>query len=191
MTKPKVVLTLPPPLSNMTARVVESGAEWVISGAMGFREGGMLRGVGIVNLDAKGRLAIPARHRERLRDLGGDRLIVTVDRDRCLLAYPEPEWELIERKLAALPAFDPAARAIQRLYIGNAQEVDIDAQGRILLPQSLRDFAALDKRVACVGQGGKLELWDESAWNARMAAALEDTDLGELASAAGLGSLTL
>lgn len=151
----------------------------------------MFRGVSIVNLDAKGRLAIPSRQRERLQAICDSHLVVTVDRDRCLLLYPEPEWEVIERKFAALPALDPTARALQRLYVGNAQEVDIDTQGRILLPQHLRDFAALDKRVAFVGQGIKFELWDEAAWQARNEAALSDAAIGELALTAGLGSLTL
>ncbi len=151
----------------------------------------MFRGSFTVNLDAKGRLAIPAKYRERLQLLCDSRLVATVDRDRCLLLYPEPEWEVIEHKLAALPAFDDTARAIQRLYIGNAQDVEIDAQGRILLPQYLREFASLDKRVVVVGQGAKFEIWDELAWNERNERALNDKGIGELASAAGLGSLTL
>ena len=151
----------------------------------------MFRGVSIVSLDAKGRLAIPSRQRDRLQVLCESHLVMTVDRDRCLLLYPEPEWEVIERQFAALPALNPTARSLQRLYVGNAQEVDIDAQGRILVPQHLRDFASLDKRVAFVGQGIKFELWDEAAWNARNEAALNDAAIGALALAAGLGSLTL
>ena len=151
----------------------------------------MFRGVSIVNLDTKGRLAIPSRHRDRLEEMCDSHLVVTVDRDRCLLLYPEPEWEGIERKFIGLPALDPTARALQRLYVGNAQEVDIDAQGRILLPQHLRDFASLDKRGAFVGQGNKFELWDEQAWNERNEAALNDAAIGDLAMKAGLGSLTL
>lgn len=151
----------------------------------------MYRGVSIVNLDAKGRLAIPSKHRDRLQESCASRLVMTVDRDRCLLLYPEPEWEVIERKFAALPALDPTARSLQRLYVGNAQDVDIDAQGRILVPQHLRDFASLDKRVAFVGQGIKFELWDEAAWHARNEAALNDSVISELALTAGLGSFTL
>ncbi|MBK1654576.1 division/cell wall cluster transcriptional repressor MraZ [Allochromatium vinosum] len=151
----------------------------------------MFRGVTIVNLDSKGRLAIPSRHRERLEAMSGTRLVVTVDRDRCLLLYPESEWDIIERKFAALPALDPTARALQRLYVGNAQEVDIDAQGRILLPVHLREFASLDKRVAFVGLGVKFEIWDESAWCARTEAALNDLAIAELATESGFGSLTL
>lgn len=151
----------------------------------------MFRGVSIVNLDAKGRLAIPSKHRDRLQEMCDSHLVVTVDRDRCLLLYPEPEWEVIERKFSALPALDPTARSLQRLYVGNAQEVDVDAQGRILLPQYLREFASLEKRVAFVGQGIKFELWDEQAWHARNEAALNDAAIGDLALEAGLGSLTL
>lgn len=151
----------------------------------------MFRGSFTVNLDAKGRLAIPAKYRERLQSTCESRLVVTLDRDRCLLLYPEPEWEVIERKLAALPSFEMQSRKIQRLYVGNAHDVEIDAQGRILLPQKLREFASLDKRVVVVGQGAKFEIWDELAWDQRNEAALNDEGIGELASAAGLGSLTL
>ena len=141
----------------------------------------MFRGVTILNLDAKGRLAIPSRHRERLETLSGKRLIV----------QPEAEWDIIERQFASLPALDPTARALQRLYVGNAQEVDIDVQGRILLPGHLREFASLDKRVAFVGQGVKFEIWDESAWHIRTEAALNDLAITELARESGLGALTL
>lgn len=151
----------------------------------------MFRGVCILNLDAKGRLAVPAKQRERIAAVGDEHLVITVDRDRCLLLYPESEWLRIERKLRDLPAFDPPSRAIQRLYIGNAQEVDMDAQGRILIPRYLREFAALDQRVAFVGQGAKFELWDEDAWHARTAAALNSAALGELAATTGLGHLSL
>lgn len=151
----------------------------------------MFRGSFTVNLDAKGRLAIPAKYRERLQSICESRLVVTLDRDRCLLLYPEPEWEVIERKLAALPSFEVQSRKIQRLYVGNAHDVEIDAQGRILLPQKLREFASLDKRVVVVGQGAKFEIWDEQAWDQRNEAALNDEGVGELAFAAGLGTLTL
>jgi MraZ protein len=151
----------------------------------------VFRGSFTVNLDAKGRLAIPAKYRERLQSICESRLVVTLDRDRCLLLYPEPEWEVIERKLAALPSFEVQSRKIQRLYVGNAHDVEIDAQGRILLPQKLREFASLDKRVVVVGQGAKFEIWDEQAWDQRNEAALNDDGVGELAFAAGLGTLTL
>jgi MraZ protein len=137
----------------------------------------VFRGVSFLNLDAKGRLAIPARHREHLQSCCDSRLVITVDRDRCLLIYPEPTWLEIERKLDQLPSFDEQARRLQRLYIGHAQEVDMDAQGRVLLPPALRLFASLDKRVALVGQGKKLELWDADTWNGNCDEWLTKADL--------------
>ncbi len=151
----------------------------------------MFRGVSFLNLDAKGRLAIPARYRERLQSCCESHLVITVDRDRCLLIYPEPTWVEIERKLDQLPSFNEGARKLQRLYIGHAQEVDMDGQGRVLLPPGLRRFAALDKRVALVGQGKKFELWDEETWNGRCDEWLNDSDLSQLDSAADIASLSI
>jgi MraZ protein len=140
----------------------------------------LFRGVSSLNLDAKGRFAIPTRYRERLQDSCASRLVITVDKDRCLLIYPQPIWLEIEEKLKQLPSFDEAARNLQRLYIGNAHDIDMDGQGRVLLPQELRRFANLDKKVALVGQINKFELWDEDTWNARQDAWLEKIDLNAL-----------
>jgi len=108
---------------------------------------------------------MPARYRERLLESCGGRLVVTVDRDHCLLVYPLPEWEIIEAKLNELPSLNNQARLLQRLLIGHATELDMDAQGRILLPTMLRDFAGLKKKAVLIGQGKKLEIWDEETWN--------------------------
>lgn len=151
----------------------------------------MFRGVSNLSLDAKGRLAIPARYRERLQSCCASRIVITVDRDHCLLIYPEPTWIEIERKLQQLPSFNPAARTLQRLYIGHAHETEIDAQGRVLLPPELRRFASLDKRVALVGQGNKFELWDEDTWNSRCEEWLNDADLSQLESAPDLATLSI
>lgn len=107
---------------------------------------------------------MPARYRERLLEGCGGRLVVTVDQDHCLLVYPLPEWEVIENKLIALPSLNKQARLLQRLLIGHATELDMDAQGRILLPAMLRDFAGLKKKAVIIGQGKKLEIWDEDTW---------------------------
>lgn len=125
----------------------------------------MFRGVNVLSLDAKGRLALPARYREPLQDSTGGRLVITVDRDHCLLLYPLDEWEEIERKLVRLPSLNKQARSLQRLLIGHATEVELDAQGRILVPSPLRRFASLDKRVVLIGQGNKFEIWDEQRWD--------------------------
>ncbi len=143
------------------------------------------RGINNVALDAKGRMAMPARYRERLLESCGGRLIVTVDRDHCLLVYPLPEWEIIEAKLIKLPALNKQARLLQRLYIGHATELEMDAQGRILLPAMLRDYASLTKKTVLIGQGRKFEIWDESVWNESQEMWVEavQADGGELPSA--------
>jgi MraZ protein len=123
------------------------------------------RGINNIAVDAKGRMAMPARYRERLLESCGGRLVVTVDRDHCLLVYPLPEWEVIESKLIELPSLNKQARLLQRLLIGHATELEMDAQGRILLPAVLRDFAGLKKKAVLIGQGKKLEIWDEDTWN--------------------------
>ncbi len=107
---------------------------------------------------------MPARYRERLLEACGGRLIVTVDQDHCLLVYPLPEWEIIETKLNELPSLNKTARLLQRLLIGHATELEMDAQGRILLPAVLRDFAGITKKAVLIGQGKKLEIWDEDTW---------------------------
>jgi MraZ protein len=123
------------------------------------------RGINNIAVDAKGRMAMPARYRERLLECCGGRLVVTVDRDHCLLVYPLPEWEVIESKLIELPSLNKQARLLQRLLIGHATELEMDAQGRILLPAVLRDFAGLKKKAVLIGQGKKLEIWDEDTWS--------------------------
>ncbi len=142
----------------------------------------MFRGVNTLNLDAKGRFAIPTRYRERLKDCCASQLVITVDpNDHCLLIYPNPEWQEIERTVMKLPSFNKAARRLQRLLVGHATEVDMDAQGRVLLPPPLREFAQMDKHAVLIGQGNKFELWDEVRWNEQredwLGADLEELDL--------------
>jgi len=108
---------------------------------------------------------MPSRYRDRLLEACGGRLVVTVDPDHCLLVYPLPEWEIIEAKLVELPALNKQARLLQRLLIGHATECEMDGQGRILLPTTLRDFANLAKKIVLIGQGKKFEIWDETTWN--------------------------
>jgi MraZ protein len=127
----------------------------------------MFRGASKVTLDAKGRLAIPSRYRERIVSRADGHLVATVDRDYCLLIYPLPDWEELEEKLVKLPSNNPQARRLQRLMVGYATELDMDGNGRILLPRELRDFAGLARQVMLIGQGNKFELWDEERWNTR------------------------
>ncbi|OOZ37306.1 division/cell wall cluster transcriptional repressor MraZ [Solemya velesiana gill symbiont] len=151
----------------------------------------MFRGVNRLNLDAKGRLAIPTRFRDRLRDCCASELVITVDTDHCLLIYPLPEWQEIERKLMNLPSFNKAARRLQRLLVGHATEVEMDAQGRVLLPPPLRDFAGLNKHAVLIGQGNKFELWDEERWNGQRDEWLEEADLESLELPADLETLSI
>lgn len=126
----------------------------------------MFRGVNTLALDTKGRMALPTRYRERVLELSQGKLVVTIDTDeRCLLLYSLPDWEQIERKLDALPSFNAQARRIQRLLMGHATDVEMDGNGRVLLPPPLREYAGLDKHVVLIGQGKKFELWDEQLWN--------------------------
>ncbi len=128
----------------------------------------MFRGVHNINLDAKGRMAIPARYRQLLQESNSGSLVVTIDTEEaCLMVYPLTEWEPIQAKLEALPSFNPAARRIQRLIIGHATDIDMDANGRLLLPAPLREYAGLDKKMIMMGQGKKFELWDEDHWSER------------------------
>ncbi len=131
----------------------------------------MFRGVTALVLDAKGRLAIPAKHRDALAGTAGQ-LVLTADPSRCLLLYPRAAWEPIQAQLMALSSFDARIRSLQRLLVGHADDVEVDAAGRILVPPELRRYASLDKRVVLVGQGRKLELWDEAQWEVQTAQAI-------------------
>jgi MraZ protein len=142
----------------------------------------MFRGASKVTLDAKGRMAIPTRYRARLEERCDNQLVVTVDRDYCLLVYPLPEWEEIERRLVRLPTLNRQARRLQRLMVGYATEVELDGHGRILLSRELREFAGLERQAMLIGQGNRFELWDETRWTERRDAWLEE----ESADAGGL-----
>ncbi|GGM04639.1 division/cell wall cluster transcriptional repressor MraZ [Pseudomonas asuensis] len=126
----------------------------------------MFRGANAISLDAKGRLTMPSRYRDELLERCAGQLIVTIDAiDTCLCVYPLPEWEIIESKLRELPSLREETRRLQRLLIGNAVDLELDGNGRFLVPPRLRDYARLDKRAVLVGQLNKFQLWDEGAWN--------------------------
>jgi MraZ protein len=127
----------------------------------------MFRGANKLTLDAKGRMVMPTRYRERLQELCGGKLVVTVDKDQCLLIYPLPDWEEIERKLMRLPTLNPRARSLQRLMVGHATDLELDGHGRVLLPPKLREFGLLTRDAMLIGQGSRFELWDEARWDER------------------------
>jgi MraZ protein len=126
-----------------------------------------------------------------LRESCASELVITVDTDRCLLIYPLPEWQVIEQKLMRLPSYNKAARRLQRLLVGHATEVEMDGQGRVLLPPPLREFAGLTKHAVMIGQGNKFELWDEQRWNEQRDGWLEEADLSELDLPADLETLSI
>jgi MraZ protein len=137
----------------------------------------VFRGANQVTLDAKGRMVMPTRYRDRLIERSNGRLVVTVDRDKCLLLYPLPDWEEIERKLMRLPTLNPAARTLQRLMVGHATDLELDGHGRVLLPAELRTFAGLTRAAVLLGQGNRFELWDEAQWTQRRDEWLKNEEL--------------
>jgi MraZ protein len=142
------------------------------------------RGVSNLSLDAKGRIVLPARYREPLAEICQSQLIITIDTEQpCLLIYPLNEWELIEEKIEALSSFNPTTRRIQRLLIGHATDVEVDANGRMMVATPLREFAQLGKKVVMIGQGKKFELWDEATWNKCRDEWVNDKNNGELPAA--------
>ena len=120
-------------------------------------------------------MALPTRHREVLLLASEGKLVVTIDmREPCLLLYPLSEWEVVQRKLEALSNINRNARTLQRLLIGHATDLELDSAGRVLLPNLLREYAELNKKMVVEGQGNKLELWADDLWRARLKDWLEE-----------------
>jgi MraZ protein len=128
----------------------------------------MFRGATSLNLDAKGRLTLPTKHREAMALECSGNLVLTAHPHRCLLIYPQPAWEPIQAKMTALSSFDKQSSGLQRLLVGFAEDVVLDSAGRLLVSPELRDFAGLGKEVMLVGQGSHFELWGKEAWRAQL-----------------------
>jgi len=126
----------------------------------------MFRGANQLTIDAKGRMVMPTRYRDRLQEMCAGKLVVTVDKQQFLLIYPLPDWEEIERKIMRLPSTNPEIRLLQQVMVGQATDLELDGHGRLLLPPNLREFAKLTRDAVLVGQGVRFELWDEARWNA-------------------------
>lgn len=137
----------------------------------------MFRGATSLNLDAKGRLAVPSRHRDALMSQSAGRLVLTAHPHGCLLLYPQPAWEPIQAKLTSLSSFNKQSSALQRLLVGHAEDIEMDGAGRLLVSPTLREFAKLDKQTMLVGQGSHFELWNMEAWKAQLAGVMGDDDL--------------
>jgi MraZ protein len=134
----------------------------------------LFRGRRLVNIDDKGRLAIPTRYRDELQECCEGQMVVTVSvnercvgENGCLWLYPLPEWEKLEHTISKLPTLNKMAGKLRRFVIGNASECEMDGQGRLLLPEKLRIFAKLEKKVELVSQLNKFEIWNEEAWAAK------------------------
>lgn len=127
----------------------------------------MFQGATALNLDAKGRMAIPARHRAEASPLAAGSVVVTAHPHRCLMLYPQDAWTPIREKILATPSLDPQAAMLRRLLVGFAVDMEIDSAGRLLIAPELRGFAELDKSVWLVGQGNHFEIWSDTGWKAQ------------------------
>ena len=136
--------------------------------------GAAFHGAAVITLDAKGRVAIPTRHRETLME-GAKTLVLTAHPDGCVLLYPESAWEPVRARVDTFPAFQPQASWWKRLLLGFEEHVAPDGSGRILLSPALRLHAKLEREAMMVGQGRYFELWDSAVWSAKLAQALPGT----------------
>ncbi|HAD10291.1 MAG TPA: cell division/cell wall cluster transcriptional repressor MraZ [Porticoccaceae bacterium] len=132
----------------------------------------MFRGSSEINVDAKGRMAMPARYRELLEEHCDGKVVITVGADlnmgvgdKYLFIYPRPRWQEVETEVLDLASFDSFAQRLRQFFVGHARDVELDGSGRILIPPELRDYALLEKKVTLVGQIDRFELWDTGAWN--------------------------
>jgi MraZ protein len=133
--------------------------------------GAAFHGAAVITLDAKGRIAIPTRHRDALLE-DGRSLVLTAHPEGCVLIYPAPAWEPVRDKVEAFPSFHPQASWWKRLLLGFEEHVSVDGTGRILLPPALRMHAKLERDAMMVGQGHYFELWDSGIWSAKLGHAL-------------------
>ena len=142
----------------------------------------MFFGETAINLDAKGRLAVPMRYREALVEQCGNRLVLTYSAfdSGSLWLQPEHTWERVRDDVMALPSFNANHRSLQRRLVGSATAVEPDGSGRILLPPSLRQVAGLEKRVVMLGMGNRFEIWNENTLNTKRVE--EESNLDEQAS---------
>lgn len=124
----------------------------------------MFQGAAALSLDAKGRLAIPARYRDALANACENQLVITAHPHRCLLVYPLPAWQPIREKVLAAPSLEQKSALLKRLLVGFARDEEMDSAGRVLIAPELRQFAQLDKQVWLVGQGNHFELWSDAGW---------------------------
>ena len=124
-----------------------------------------------MNLDAKGRLSVPTRHRDALVQAAGGQLTITLNPDGCLMVFPRPEWESFRERIVSLPV---SAQWWKRVYLGNAQDVEMDGTGRVLVAPELRQAAKLSRSVLLLGMGNHFELWDKAIYEQEQARAMQE-----------------
>jgi len=129
----------------------------------------LFQGASALNLDAKGRMSVPTRHRDALLLQGEGRVTLTKHPDGCLLLFPRPEWEAFRTRIAQLPM---DAHWWRRIFLGNAAEIDLDSAGRILISPELRSAANLDREIILLGMGSHLEIWDANTYASKEQAAI-------------------
>ena len=142
----------------------------------------MFFGETAINLDVKGRLAIPMRYRDMIQEQSGGQLVLTYSAfdSGALYLYPEQEWERVRDEVTGLSTFNPGHRSLQRRLVGSASAVEPDGNGRIQIPQTLRQVAGLEKRVVLLGMGIRFEIWNETVLNQKRVE--EERSLDEAAS---------
>ena len=129
----------------------------------------VFQGASALNLDAKGRMSVPAKHRDALLVQGEGRVTLTKHPEGCLLLFPRPEWEAFRARVAQLPM---DAHWWRRIFLGNATELDLDSAGRILVSPELRSAAGIQREVILLGMGSHLELWDATTYATKEQAAM-------------------
>ncbi len=139
----------------------------------------MFYGSHAINMDAKGRIAIPSRVRELLEDCNGHIVLTAHTENRCLHMYPETQWQEILPKIEALPSFNKVSRRAKLLLIGHASPLELDANGRIVVPPTLREYASLEKKIMLVGQGKGLEVWSEDKFTDYIDSSIDSEDMPE------------
>ncbi|MGX5913180.1 division/cell wall cluster transcriptional repressor MraZ [Aliidiomarina sp. Khilg15.8] len=139
----------------------------------------MFRGASTLSVDDKGRIAIPSKYRSQLVSQAEGKMVCTIDTMQpCLLLYAVPEWRVVEKRLSSLSSFNAQERRLQRMLLGNADDCEMDKNGRLLIAPTLRNHAGLGKKVMLVGQLNKFEIWDEQAWNEQIAHDIETEQAG-------------
>jgi MraZ protein len=128
----------------------------------------LLIGNNNINLDTKGRLAVPTKYRNDLAlACAGKVVLARSPRERCLWLYPLPVWEEIQTKIVAMPSGNKGAERYRHVLLGTAEVLEMDGSGRFLIKENLREMVGLNKEVSLIGQGNKFEIWNRSEWDTR------------------------